>query len=102
MPQLFSLVTNIFLKPADRGTMRVSVERTGILAASSLMEEDGVTNEQPITGLGELRVGERLFLVGQMNVPLRNHDRLIVYLYQPFAGQARLFADQVTGLSDLA
>jgi hypothetical protein len=41
--------------------MRASVERTGIIATSSLMEEDGVTNEQPITGLGELQVGGGLF-----------------------------------------
>ena len=43
--------------------MCTSVEHSDIIAASSTMEEDGVTNEQPITGLGALQVGERLFCV---------------------------------------
>ena len=47
--------------PADRGTMPVGAEHTGILATSSLMEEDGVEEKQPITGLGALQVGGRLF-----------------------------------------
>ena len=34
------------------------------MAASSLIEGDGVSSEQPITGLGELQVGERLFVLG--------------------------------------
>jgi hypothetical protein len=41
--------------------MRTSVELFGVLAASSWMEEDGVEDEQPITGLGELQVGGGLF-----------------------------------------
>jgi hypothetical protein len=43
--------------------MRASVERFGILAASSWMEEDGVGDKQPITGLGELQVGGWLLLL---------------------------------------
>ena len=48
--------------------MRASVERTGVIAAPSLpslMEEDGVDYEQPITGLEELQVGGRLLWVGR-------------------------------------
>jgi hypothetical protein len=56
------LGTTTLQNPADRGTMRVGVERIGIIAASSLMEEGGVEDEQPITDLGELQVGGWLFL----------------------------------------
>jgi hypothetical protein len=42
--------------------MRASVARIGILATSSWLEEDGVGDEQPIAGLGALRVSERLFV----------------------------------------
>ena len=41
--------------------MRTSVERTGILAASSWMKGDGMENDQPITVLEELQVGGWLF-----------------------------------------
>jgi hypothetical protein len=41
--------------------MRVIVQRFSIITASSLMEGDGVEDEQPITGLGELQVGGWLF-----------------------------------------
>jgi hypothetical protein len=40
--------------------MQIVVERFGIIAALSLMEEDGARDEQPITEPAELRVGGRL------------------------------------------
>ena len=52
-------VTFGFEKPRQF-VYNVSVERFGILAASSWMEEDGVEEKQPITGLRELQVGGRL------------------------------------------
>ena len=39
----------------------VSVAHSGIIAASSTMEGDGVSSEQPITSLGALQVGGWLF-----------------------------------------
>jgi hypothetical protein len=55
IPQLALLGTTTLPNPAHRGTMRVPIERTGIIATSSLVEED-VEEEQPITRLGELQV----------------------------------------------
>ena len=43
--------------------MRVAIERVGIIATSSLIEGESVRDEQPITGLKELRVGGWLFCV---------------------------------------
>ena len=69
IPQLAILGTTTLPKPTDRATMRVSVERTGIIAASSLMKEDGVGDEQPIGGLGEVQVGG-WFALGESNAHL--------------------------------